>query len=397
MRLWLLGILAATLIGAAVYWQATRSDEPAARLSVDPLTIAGSRVSWLGNNSERGVIALGRIEPADGIIEVSGPVGDRLEVLFVTSGDKVSLGQPIARMASHEQRKLEHEASEAQYEEAKARYQSEEKLATSRIRVAELAVAEAETVELDIAAQKTKLELSVRNREVAQKDVERLQALRAQRSNLVTDQESDQQRILLDRAIAEVAANDAMWQKLQQTRDLRLQAARADAESTRASREHVLTAVPLRSLEKQRDLAAARLKETEIVSPTDGTVLKVLARSGETLRGPLLHLADLSRMVVVAEVYETEIKRVRPGQVAQVTSSAFEKPYDEKGLRGTVRRVAQTIVTPELRSLDPLAMADRRVVEVVIDLDKDGAAQASRLCNLQVDVNIVDEVAVAHP
>ena len=88
---------------------------------------------------------------------------------------------------------------------------------------------------------------------------------------------------------------------------------------------------------------------------------------------------------------------MRPGQVARVTSSAFEKPYDEEGLRGIVRRVAQTIVTPELRSLDPLAMADRRVVEVVIDLDQDGVSQASRLCNLQVDVNIIDEATVARP
>ncbi|MDA0657585.1 MAG: efflux RND transporter periplasmic adaptor subunit [Planctomycetota bacterium] len=397
MKFWLLSFLAVTLIGGAVYWQVARPVTTSARSPDAALAVAGSRVSWSANHSERGVIALGRIEPADGIVEVSGLVGDRLEELNVATGDQVRSGQPIAQMASRQQRQLEYEAISAQYDEAKSRYQSEEKLAMSRIRVADLAVAEAETVELDIAAQKTKLELSVRNREVAQKDFERLQTVRAQRSNLVTDQESDQQRILLDRAIAEVAANDAMLKKLQQTRDLRLQAARADAESTRASLEHVLTAVPLRSLEKQRDLAAARLKESEIVSPTDGTVLNLLARTGETLRGPLFHLADLSRMVVVAEVYETEIKRVRPGQIARVTSSAFEKPYDEEGLRGIVRRVAQTIVTPELRSLDPLAMADRRVVEVVIDLDQDGVSQASRLCNLQVDVNIIDETAVARP
>ena len=177
---------------------------------------------------------------------------------------------------------------------------------------------------------------------------------------------------------------------MQQTRGLRLEAAEADAESARASRAQVLTAVPKVSLGKQRDLAQARLRQTEITAPIGGTVLGVLAHPGETLRGPLLRLANLSRMVVVAEVYETEIKRVRPGQSVSISSTAFEQPFDQRGLRGTVKRVARTIVTPELRSLDPLAMADRRVVEVVIDLDPESTTQASRLCNLQVDVAIMD-------
>ena len=57
-------------------------------------------------------------------IEVSGLVGDRVEVLSVSAGEMVKEGQVIARMASRTERQLEYEAAEAQYQEAQARYES---------------------------------------------------------------------------------------------------------------------------------------------------------------------------------------------------------------------------------------------------------------------------------
>ena len=49
-------------------------------------------------------------------------------------------------------------------------------------------------------------------------------------------------------------------------------------------------------------------------------------------------------------------------------------------------RIGQLVSTPGLQSLDPLARADRHVVEVRIELDGEGSAQAANLVNLQVDV-----------
>jgi len=71
-----------------------------------------------------------------------------------------------------------------------------------------------------------------------------------------------------------------------------------------------------------------------------------------------------------------------------IESKALAKPYDKDGLRGTVERIAGMITTPELKSLDPLASADRRVVEVRIRLAGVNSTVAARLVNLQVDVTI---------
>jgi HlyD family secretion protein len=97
-------------------------------------------------------------------------------------------------------------------------------------------------------------------------------------------------------------------------------------------------------------------------------------------------LADRSRMVVLAEVYEADVKRIREGQKAKVASKAFPSPFDERGLQGIVSRIGKTISRPELRPLDPLAQADRHVIEVRVDLDAEGSQVAADFIHLQAEV-----------
>ena len=180
-----------------------------------------------------------------------------------------------------------------------------------------------------------------------------------------------------------------MLEKLQRTSRLSQEAAEADLEAARASKAAALAAIPVESLSKQRDLAEKQYEQTEIKAPCDGTVLKMFMRPGETItHRPILQMADLKSMVVVAEVYETDIKRVKVGQTALIKSKALAEPYDKDGLRGTVERIAGMITTPELKSLDPLASADRRVVEVRVKLEGVNSTVAAGLVNLQVDVTI---------
>lgn len=124
-----------------------------------------------------------------------------------------------------------------------------------------------------------------------------------------------------------------------------------------------------------RDLATVR-------SPIDGQVVKVYARSGERV-GPdgIVELAQNDRMYAVAEVYETDIGRVKVGQKATIQSSAFDKP-----LTGTVEYIALKIGKMDVLSTDPTAKTDARVVEVKIRLDD--AKRAAGLTNLQVEVAI---------
>jgi HlyD family secretion protein len=124
-----------------------------------------------------------------------------------------------------------------------------------------------------------------------------------------------------------------------------------------------------------RDLASVR-------SPIDGQVVKVYTRSGERV-GPsgILELAQNDRMYAVAEVYETDIGRVKVGQKATIASPAFETP-----LTGTVETIGLKIGKMDVLSTDPTAKTDARVVEVKILLDD--AKRAAGLTNLQVEVAI---------
>jgi HlyD family secretion protein len=122
-------------------------------------------------------------------------------------------------------------------------------------------------------------------------------------------------------------------------------------------------------------------------------VLKAFLRPGEFVtETPILQLADLSEMVCVCEVFEADAKLIRVGDEALLTSSAFAAPFDEAGIPGKVSRVGQLITAPGIASRDPLARADRHVVEVLVQIDPENAAataQAAALVGLQVNVKFM--------
>ena len=111
-------------------------------------------------------------------------------------------------------------------------------------------------------------------------------------------------------------------------------------------------------------------------------MLKILTRPGERIgTEPILRLGNTDEMHAVAEVYETDISRVRVGQTATVTCPALERP-----IRGSVVEVGIMIYKNDVLNVDPTADADSRVVEVRIRLDEPKPVAA--LTNLQVDVLI---------
>ncbi len=119
-------------------------------------------------------------------------------------------------------------------------------------------------------------------------------------------------------------------------------------------------------------------------------VLNVLMRAGERVGpGPILQMADLDRMVAVAQVYETDLKRVFLNQKAKITSRSFPSPFDEHGLEGKVVRIGRMILQPSLKELNPLAPADRRAADVRIELTKEASEQAKNFVQMQVDVEFV--------
>ncbi len=87
-------------------------------------------------------------------------------------------------------------------------------------------------------------------------------------------------------------------------------------------------------------VAEQRLKELQIYSPIDATVLEVLVRPGETITGqgaPVLRVADVSSLAAEVNIGENDYKQIYLGQECDVVSDSQR----DKTYRGVVREIAQ--------------------------------------------------------
>jgi HlyD family secretion protein len=138
-------------------------------------------------------------------------------------------------------------------------------------------------------------------------------------------------------------------------------------------------------LEAEQRQAEAELARASVHAPIDGQVLAVHTWPGERVgEKGIVELARTHRMYAIAEVYETDIRRVHRGQQAYITSPAFEEP-----LGGKVEFVRLKVAKHDSIGTDPAARKDARVVEVEIRLDD--SRIAAGLTNLQVQVLIVPD------
>ena len=384
----ILGIGIAVVLVLGGGWIAHRSGVPLPFVGGDSTAASGLDADEAAAEDAKrkpsAVIALGWIEPAGGVVEISGTPGDRIESILVAEGDPVQPDQAMVYLASRAIHQLEIATVESQIIEAEARSVAEKNLANARRITAELGVEQVDMKQMDKDSLKRKIALLKANLRLARKDRERLENLS---DDLISEQQRERQGLLVEQAEAELASAEAESKKFARTLDFSRRAAEADLNAARAGEKQVEASIPVESLKRQLEMAQARLRQSEIRASSKGTVLRVFMEPGESIgRKPILQLADLERMVAVAEVYETDVKRIEPGQAAVVNSRAFRSPYDEQGLNGEVERVGRLITTPELKSLDPFARADRHVVPVRVLLDEQSSRQAADFSNLQVDV-----------
>jgi HlyD family secretion protein len=172
----------------------------------------------------------------------------------------------------------------------------------------------------------------------------------------------------------------------------RVQAELAHAEHELARREKLrmgaaASDVALEEARLARDVARAEVARAEaelalshVRAPIAGQVLKIHMREGERVGSEgIMEIARTDAMYAVAEVYETDVGRVRVGQRARIESPALAVP-----LEGSVERIGLRIGKLDVLVTDPVAETDARVVEVEVRLDDPGPA--ARLTNLRVDV-----------
>ncbi|MCP5291596.1 MAG: efflux RND transporter periplasmic adaptor subunit [Burkholderiales bacterium] len=131
-------------------------------------------------------------------------------------------------------------------------------------------------------------------------------------------------------------------------------------------------------------IAEAELENTIILAPITGTVLKILTRPGERIEDTgLLEMADLSQLDIVAEVYESDLPKVRVGQSAQINAIGFERIYNAE-----VRELGFQVKKNDLNDTDPLADRDNRIIEVRLTLEPDAVNKLKHQIFRQVRVRI---------
>jgi HlyD family secretion protein len=299
-----------------------------------------------------GVGARGRIEPEDGVITVAAPYlngqPSLVSELRVREGDRVTAGQVIAVLDGWPSLDKALRQSEADAEVARKR----------------LAQTQAGSKIPDIDAQKMEIARWESEYEISKSDYRRFETLH--QNQIATTADLDQKRLAMERAQRTLDGAKEHLKSLEEIRREDVDVGAAQVASALAQVEH----------------ARAELDRMIVRAPAAGRVLKIRARVGEQagVQG-ILELGKTDRMYVIAEVYESDINRVRPGQKAIVSGDLLPEK-----LSGEVTQIEAQVTKSEMLPLEPAAFADVRVVKVKIRLDT--AEAAAHLIYGKVDVVI---------
>lgn len=336
------------------------------------------------------VAARGRLEPEGGVINLAASSPDILKKIKVHDGQDVAENQELAILGSHDLRQIEKEMAETQFKEAEDRRKKTRDHLTAQQKESDARIRQLETQgAIDIRLQESKINALERQSAAAESLMVRMKAARS-----YPQQELDQQELARAQVEQELNAARAVLAKLKEANTVNLEVARAQRQSAALGIDRAEAEAPLGSLAKGAQLAAEKVALTVIRSPVRGKVIKVIGREGEMVATqPVFQVADISKMVAVAEVYETDVPAVREWfrSGKQVTAEIeLRLPGGGAKFRGRVVSVGTLVQKNSIFSTDPRQDVDRRVVEVRVQLDDEFNKPAAEYLNMQVDVTILD-------
>ena len=203
------------------------------------------------------------------------------------------------------------------------------------------------------------------------------QQLAEAKANLVRTQATGQQQINEAKAALERVERTGQQQinearstldKVAEVRPVDVQTAQAEVNAAQAA---------VKKAQADLDLAYVR-------SPRNGQILKIHSWDGEIVGNDgIVDLGQTAQMMAVAEVYETDVKRLKIGQKAVITSEAFTGEAI-----GQVEEIGLQIYKNKVLNTDPTAATDARVVEVKVLLDPISSRKVRAFTNLEVTVVI---------
>jgi HlyD family secretion protein len=349
---------------------------------------SGAQLPTVANTTvAKSVVALGRLEPQGEVVKLAASSqGSRLTQLFVKQGDRVQAGQTIAVLDSGErlQAALEQATRKVRIAQTKlAQVKAGAKSGEINAQKAAIVRSQAELAE-DVrgkSAAVARLEAEMRTAQTEFNRYEKLYRSGAvsasQRDSKQLDFDSARQQLSEARATRDQAASTltAQVKEAKSTLDRIAEVRPVDVDAAEAEVASAIVAVK----QAEADLALASVK-----APRRGQILKVHAWPGEVVSNDgIVEMGQTDRMFAVAEVYESDVKYVKKGQPAKITSSAFDGAAN-----GVVSEVGLQIYKKNVLNTDPTAAADGRVVEVKIQLDGAGSRKVAGFTNLEVTVNI---------
>ncbi|MDZ8023283.1 MAG: biotin/lipoyl-binding protein [Nostoc sp. DedQUE11] len=367
------------------------------------------------------VTALGRIAPKGEVIKLSAPSsnqGNRVEKLLVNEGDRVRFGQVVAIMDSRD--RLQATLREAQKQVVVARYRLAQVKAGAKqgeigAREAGVSRLQAELegnirtqqatinrLEAELKGRKQQLQATVTRltaeKSNAQADAQRYEALYKQ--SAISSQEFDRRRLSAATTTQQLIESQATQTTTIATLEQEINEAKANRDRTIATLEQEIneakatlnqtaevrpTDVAIAQAEVESAQATAekikvQLAEAYVRVPESGQILNINTRSGETVTNEgIVDFGQTDQMYVVAEVYESDIHKVQPGQQVRVTSDSIPNE-----LLGKVDWVGMQIKRQNIINADPSSNIDARVVEVHVQLNRISSIKASSFTNLQV-------------
>ncbi len=351
-RVLLVLLLVAVAIGATVYgyteWLRGQSDKSVA-----------IRVGTI----RQIVAAIGRVEPFTEVT-LANKIPGRIREVLVKEGDQVKKGQMLIRFDDAEP------AAGVRMAEARiATAQSEVRRATRALDSARARWTEAKSGPRPQEIEKARAEAAEAKQKQQFSEVERNRMKRLLDGGYIARAQYDAEETNVEVWRARVRASEEALNlllagaKAETVASAWAQVQEAEAELRRAE-SHV------RQAQAELGVARAALGSTVVESTLDGKVTRKLVEPGEAvdISMPLMILGDLQKVIVKAEVDETDVGKLSLGQRAEVTADA----YPGRVFPGLIYEMGQAVGKRKVKPEDPVKIQDMKVLEIKIEITEGG-------------------------
>jgi ABC exporter DevB family membrane fusion protein len=328
------------------------------------------------------VVATGRVAPLTEVTLANGIPG-RIKAVLVKEGDMVKPGQAVILFDDHEL-VAENRAADARVETARA----------DVVRAARtLDAATKRWLEVKSAARSQEIERARAELAEARQRAENAEAERRRLQPLLQNDYISKSQY--DAAVMSADVGQSRIRAAEEALSLLLAGTKPETVATALAQVHEGEAAlkraeaQVRQAVAERDRTRSALKTVRVDSTIGGRVTKKIVEPGEAvdISMPLLTIGDVSKIIVKAEVDETDVGKLTVGQQASVTADA----YPGRVFPAVIYEIGQAVGKRKTRPEDPVKIQDMKVLEVKLEVTEGGP---SLKLGMTVDVKItVDQKA----